>query len=157
MCKKAFSIYLFTHNLSNLYCFLSYAALHICFLTYLVDVPNSYEQAVWMALFWSARLPPWRPRFISRPGHIRMEMTLVKSLHSGDPVVLDSEYVDLQGPDVLASGRYWLMPCKCYSAYSLMQFLCVFMYVHVIHALGGVMSRSFSTGRADMYCVLNNY
>ncbi len=46
----------------------------------------------------------------------------------------------------------WQMLCKCYSAYILVQFMCVqlFMYVHVNHALGGAMSQAFSIG-----CVLN--
>ncbi len=48
-----------------------------------------------------------------------MKMTLVMSLHSGDPDVIcniDSEYEDLQVPDV--NIKDWTV-CKCYSAYIL--------------------------------------
>jgi hypothetical protein len=37
-----------------------------------VDVPNSYSYAVRIALCWSARLPPRRPRFDSRPRHVNL-------------------------------------------------------------------------------------
>jgi hypothetical protein len=36
-----------------------------------VDVPNKYR-AVGMVLFQSARLPPWRPGFDSRPVHFSL-------------------------------------------------------------------------------------
>ncbi len=68
-----------------------------------------------------------------------MEMTLVKSHYYGDPgkwsVLPDSEYTDLQVPDVNVQG--WTT-CKCYSAYILVQLMCVHvLYVHVTTCTGG--------------------
>jgi hypothetical protein len=68
-----------------------------------------------------------------------MEMTLVKSLHSGDPHVFclpDIEHMDLQVPDVNIQG-WSKCKCKC-NNYILVHF----MYVHVTHALKEAMSRA---------------
>ncbi len=71
-------------------------------------------------------------------------MTLVKPVHNGDPdSVRSSECEDLllliswQLTDAL------LMPCRCYSAYILVQFMC-----SCNTCTGGAMSRAFSTGCA---------
>ncbi len=40
-------------------------------------------------------------------------------------VLFDSKYADLQVTDVLAAGRCLLMPCKCFSTYILVRFMCV--------------------------------
>ncbi len=75
-----------------------------------------------------------------------MEMTLVKSLYSGDPEVIcpvDSEYMDLQVLMSWPLADALLMPCKCFSVYILVQFM--FFHVcsgdDVTHALGGAMCR----------------
>ncbi len=64
-------------------------------------------------------------------------MTLVKPVHGGDPdSVRSSECEDLL---VLISWQLadaLLMPCMCYSAYILVQFMCSCTHVHVTHALG---------------------
>ncbi len=79
-------------------------------------------------------------------------MTLVKSLHSGDHYVIcpdDSEYADLQVPDVLAAGRCFadaLQVLFCLHP-NAVHVCSMFIYVHVTHALGGAMFRAFSTGR----------
>jgi hypothetical protein len=64
-------------------------------------------------------------------------MTLVTPVRGGDPdSVLSNECEDLL---VLISWQLadaLMMPCRCYSVYILVQFMCSCTHVHVTHALG---------------------
>jgi hypothetical protein len=60
-------------------------------------------------------------------------MTLVKSLHSGDPNVI---CLTLNTEKAKSVQLFGVQPSAVHSSCS-----CMFMYVHVTHALGGAMWR----------------
>ncbi len=93
-----------------------------------VDVPNS--------CFSSARLPLWKPGFDSGLGHVSSETSSLgwRWPWSSPIIVLTptwwsflfySECADLKVLMSWQLGNALLMPCKCYLAYILVQFMCV--------------------------------